>query len=62
MVDLSQELHFGRLERVICWELDGQEEDAPLIRAVYRAHESALPEHHVVLVLWTGRAICRWVL
>lgn len=29
VVDASSEVDLGRLERVVCWEVDGEEEDTP---------------------------------
>ena len=43
MVDAGGEVDFWWLERVVGWEVDRQEEDATLERAVTGTHDSRLP-------------------
>merc|ERR1719189_3056742 len=47
MVDLRGEMALRRLERVICWKADVQEEDSASVRRVRRSHDSRLPIEHV---------------
>lgn len=43
MVDASGEVDFWRLEWIICWEMDREEEDAAGVWRVARTHDSCLP-------------------
>ena len=43
MIDLCGECDLGRLEGVVCGEVDGEEEDSALVRAVRRPHDGGLP-------------------
>ena len=38
--------HLWRFEGVVCGEVDGEEEDAALVRAVRRPHDRRLPVKH----------------
>ena len=42
VINSSSEGHFGRLERVVRWEVDGQEKHSSLIRAVWGSHDGGL--------------------
>ena len=48
MVDARGERHLRRLERVVCREVDGQEEDPALVWRLRRAHDGGLPVEQVV--------------
>ena len=60
MVDLRGEVHLWRLERVVGWEVDVQEEHAASVGTVRWAHDGRLPVEHVVSN-WPRRAIRRRV-
>jgi len=48
MVDPRREVDFGRLERVVGWEVDVQEEDPASVRRIVRSHDGCLPVEHVI--------------
>jgi len=48
VVDSSGEGHLWRLEWIIRWEMNGEEKDAPLVRAVRWTHYGGLPMEQVV--------------
>lgn len=48
VVNARGELDLGRLEGVVCGEVDGKEEDASLVRRVGRAHDCRLPVEEVI--------------
>lgn len=58
VVDLGGEVDLRGLERVICGEVDGQEEDAALVWGIGRSHDGRLPVEQV-LADGAGRA-GRW--
>ena len=64
MIDLRGECDLGRLEGVVCGEVDGEEEDSALVRAVRRPHDGGLP---VVMLsnvsycyLTSDQCTCQW--
>lgn len=61
MVDLRDEIAFGRSEGVVSGEVNVQEEDASGIGAVVRTHDGGLPMELIVL-MGTSRAVSRGVL
>jgi hypothetical protein len=61
MVDTSREMNLGWLERVVCWEMNIQEEDTSCIWRVIWSHDGCLPMEHIITD-WAGGAICWWVL
>ena len=62
MVDFRGEVELGRLEWVISWEMDVQEENTSGIRRIIWAHNGGLPVVWILLVDWTGGAVGWWVL
>ena len=48
--------YLWRLERVVRGEVNGEEEDASLVRALRRAHDGGLPVEQI-LTHGTGRAL-----
>lgn len=52
VIDSSGELKLWRLERIILWEVDVQEEDSSLEGAVLRTHDGGSPMEEV----FSGRA------
>lgn len=60
MVDLGGEGHLGRLEGVVCGEVDVQEVHAAVVGRVLGAHDGGLPVEHVV-AHGAGRAVGRRV-
>ena len=48
MVDLGGEHNLGRLEGVVRGEVDGEEEETALVRAVRRPHDGGLSAEHVL--------------
>ncbi len=61
VVDPSDERDFGGFEGVVRREVDVQEEHAPSVRRVFRAHDSRLPVELVFVVLRPRRAVRRRV-
>ena len=60
VVDLGGEGHLGGLEGVVCGEVDGEEEDAPLVRTLGWAHDGCLPVEQI-LPHGACRALGWWV-
>jgi len=48
MIDSGGERHFWRLKGVVGWEVDGEEKDTALIRALWGSHDGRLPMEQVV--------------
>jgi len=60
VVDSCREGHLWWLERIVSWEVDGQEEDPSLVWAVWWAHNSGLPVEQI-LSHGSSRALGRWI-
>merc|ERR1719266_2285700 len=58
MIDLRREMTLRRLERIISWKSDVEEEDATSVCRVRRAHYGRLPIEHII-AHWSSRAIRR---
>ena len=56
MIDSGGERHFGWLEWIIRWEMNGEEKDTPLVRTFWGAHDGGLPMKQVVSH-WSGTAL-----
>ena len=61
MINFRRERDLGRLEGVVGWEVDVQEEHALMVRGVLGAHDRSLPMKLVHFVSGAGRAVCRRV-
>ena len=61
MIDSSRECYFGRLEGIVGWEVNVQEEDPSSVWRFIGAHDCRLPSELVFLVEWTSGAVSRWV-
>ena len=61
VINFRRERDLGRLEGVVGWEVDVQEEHALMVRGVLGAHDRSLPMELVRFVSGAGRAVCRRV-
>jgi len=43
MINTCGKRDLGWFERIICWEVNGEEEDSALVRAVRGPHDCGLP-------------------
>lgn len=55
MPEITEELHSGRHERVVLWELQFGREDTSLVRCALGALNHGLPDEEVILVDWASR-------
>ena len=58
VINFGRERDLGRLEGVVGWEMDVEEEHALMVWGVLRAHDRSLPVELVCLVSGAGRAVC----
>ena len=54
MIDTSCEVQLCRLEWVVSWEVDVQEEHTADVWRVIRAHNGSLPMVLIFLINWSG--------
>ena len=47
------EVHFGRLEWIVCREVDVQEEDTSCVRRILWSHNGCLPRENIFRINWT---------
>ena len=62
MVNSGGERDLWRLERIVDWEVDVEEEKTALVRRVFRASDGGLPVVQIRCINWSGGAGERWVL
>ena len=62
VIDSGGESALGWLERVISWEVDIQDEHSTGEGTIVRSHDGGLPVVLVLLVNWSGRAVCGGIL
>ena len=60
MEDASGECEFGRLEGIVGWEMDAEEEYTSVIRRALRSHNARIPLE-LVIPYGTSRAVGGWV-
>jgi len=48
VIDAGGEVDLGRLERVVCGEVDGEEEDTARVWGVTGTHDGGLPVEEVI--------------
>jgi len=61
VINFRRERDLGRLEGVVGWVVDVQEEHASMVRGVLGAHDRSLPVELVRFVSGAGRVVCGWV-
>ena len=61
MINFSRELNIWRLEGVVGWKINVEEEYALVVWGVLRAHDRRLPVELVCFVCGSGRAVRRRV-
>jgi len=62
MIDPGGEIDLWRLEWVVSWEVNVQEEDSSSIGCVIRSHDGSLPMVLILLVNRSSGAVGGWVL